>query len=148
MPPPNQSAQTLRTIPAQKLAPLLDWPPPCTRPFRWSLRCHAGQAIVQIARHHINGQEYAIKFFLSRSVYAAEAALYQHTSPLSPFLPQLRGLEDNANGTMADAHGDALPPCIIMEKGESLDIFCQRRKPDRGQAYSVRPCSHPCVTRT
>lgn len=26
-------------------------------------------------------------------------------------------------GQLTDAHGDPLPPCIVMEKGESLDVW-------------------------
>ena len=34
--------------------------------------------------------------------------------------------------------GHPLPPCIVMERGESLDKWQARAKPDRMQACSVR----------
>ena len=37
-----------------------------------------------------------------------------------------------------DPAGHALPPCIVMEKGESLDIWSERSGPDRAQAFTVR----------
>jgi hypothetical protein len=57
--------------------------------------CHAfcaGQAIVQMARsRHSIEQEWAIKFFLSREAYQAEAAVYADLcNPLREYLPQVR----------------------------------------------------------
>jgi hypothetical protein len=53
--------------------------------------CCAGQAVVQMARSKFNPQmEYAIKFFMSRKVFEAEAALYQDkATPLGKFLPEV-----------------------------------------------------------
>ena len=45
---------------------------------------------------------------------------------------------DNADGAVVDPRGHPLPPCIVMERGESLDIWSERAKPDRMQAFSVR----------
>lgn len=50
---------------------------------------------------------------------------------------------DNKDGRVVDPAGHPLPPCIIMERGESLDIWSQRAKPDRMQSFSVRiPVPH------
>ena len=53
---------------------------------------YAGQAVVQMARSKWNPQmQYAIKFFLSRRIFEAEAALYQDkATPLGRFLPEVR----------------------------------------------------------
>ena len=36
-----------------------------------------------------------------------------------------------------DPIGHALPPCIVMERGESLDLWSERNAPDRAQAFTV-----------
>jgi hypothetical protein len=38
-----------------------------------------------------------------------------------------------------DPSGQPLPPCVVMERGESLDIWSARAEPDRAQAFTVRP---------
>ena len=35
---------------------------------------------------------------------------------------------DNADGKFVDGNGRPMPPCIVMEKGESLDMWVQRNK--------------------
>lgn len=47
---------------------------------------------------------------------------------------------DNKDGSVVDPQGNPLPPCIVMERGESLDIWSERAKPDRMQSFSVRAC--------
>jgi hypothetical protein len=58
---------------------------------------------------------------------------------LRQFLLQLRAIVDNKDGSVVDPKGHPLPPCIVMERGESLDIWSERAKPDRMQSFSVRP---------
>ena len=53
-------------------------------------------------------------------------------------LPQVRNVESNADKSIKDPQGNPLPPCIVMERGESLDIWSERAKPDRSQAFMVR----------
>lgn len=50
---------------------------------------------------------------------------------------QLRAIVDNKDGSVVDPQGYPLPPCIVMERGESLDMWSERAKPDRMQAFSV-----------
>ena len=47
--------------------------------------------------------------------------------PLGAFLPQLRTIVEPSNptGLILDKYGNALPPCIVMEKGEALDIWAK-----------------------
>jgi hypothetical protein len=59
-------------------------------------------------------------------------------------LLQVRNVEPNTDNTVVDAHGHALPPCIVMERGEPLDVWAARAKPDRPQAFVV---SIPLVTK-
>jgi hypothetical protein len=53
---------------------------------------------------------------------------------------QVRNVEGNLGGEVVDASGNPLPPCIVMERGEALDLWVARAQPDRSQAMSVR-CS-------
>ena len=43
----------------------------------------------------------------------------------------------NDDGSLVDMDGHALPPCIVMERGTSLDMWAQSGKPDRFQAATV-----------
>jgi hypothetical protein len=101
-----------------------------------------GQAIVQMARSRLSGHEYAIKFFLCPEAFKAESALYQDgcSNPLCQFLPLVRDVVSNADNSVVDRLGNPLPPCIVMERGEPLDNWLSRAKPDRTQVFSVR---HP-----
>lgn len=51
---------------------------------------------------------------------------------------QPRDIVDNKDKRVVDPYGHPLPPCIVMERGESLDMWSARAKPDRTQAISVR----------
>lgn len=51
----------------------------------------AGQAVVQFAKHTASDQEFAMKFFLSKSAFEAECKQYtDRSTPLWKFLPQLQ----------------------------------------------------------
>ena len=89
----------------------------------------AGQAVVQFATDIRTEREYAIKFFATRDAFIDEAALYSDSqNPLNKLLPRVREICDNVDGRVTDASGEALPPCIIMEKGEALNIWSRRNK--------------------
>jgi hypothetical protein len=51
---------------------------------------------------------------------------------------QVRNVEDNLDRSLVDANGNPLPPCIVMERGESLDLWVGRARPDSTQALAVR----------
>jgi hypothetical protein len=53
---------------------------------------------------------------------------------------QIRNIADSNDKSAVDPCGHPLPPCIVMERGESLDLWSDRAKPDRSQAFSV--CNH------
>eukprot|EP00892_Ulva_mutabilis_P003621 jgi/Ulvmu1/1630/UM113_0007.1 len=96
-----------------------------------SNRVCGGQAVIQFAKDRRTDLHYAAKFFLSTSAFADESGLYTNPStPLGPFLPALRNIMDgsSAASTVVDGHGYPLPPCIVMEKGESLDVWMQRNR--------------------
>ena len=105
-----------------------------------------------MARSQGDRLEYAIKFFLSRGAFDFELALYgtgcggAAASPLAQFLPQVRNVEANDDHALLDPSGHPLPPCIVMERGESLDMWSERATPDRYQAFGVRaPCICSCM---
>jgi hypothetical protein len=87
--------------------------------------------VVQFAKHHINDLEYAIKFYLSRTAFQDEASLFLNDgNPLGQFLPEVRDIVSNEDGWFVDAFGAPMPPCISMEKGESLDMWRSRNRND------------------
>lgn len=54
---------------------------------------------------------------------------------------QVRNILSNDDASFTDPSGNVMPPCVVMERGESLDIWSARARPDRIQAFSVRqPC--------
>lgn len=91
------------------------------------MRALAGQAVIQFAKDKQTHEEFAIKVFLSRRAFEDEARLYEADScPLGHFLPQVRDIVPNRDAQLVDAAGSPLPPCIVMEKGESLDVWMLR----------------------
>jgi hypothetical protein len=75
--------------------------------------------------------------------FDAEVDVYQN-SPLGKLLPKVDGFFANQdNPAFVDPSGHRLPPCIVMERGESLDEWSIRRKPDVWAAMPVRPPTHP-----
>ena len=97
----------------------------------------AGQAVVAFARSTRDQGQYALKFFALRRDFDAEVDVYRN-SPLGKLLPRVDGMQDNMDGALRDPAGHRLPPCIIMERGESLDEWSCRRKPDMWAAMPVR----------
>lgn len=51
---------------------------------------------------------------------------------------QPKAVVANLDEEFTDPSGHPLPPSIVMERGESLDIWSQRAAPDRSQAFTVR----------
>lgn len=101
---------------------------------------------MQFACSKTDPNQYALKFFLSAHDFEAEKKIYTD-SPLGALLPRHEGLFDNSDSILMDAKGNKLPPCIVMERGESLDEWSKRRKPDMWAAmpvcnHSLHACSH------
>lgn len=69
-----------------------------------------------------------MKFFLSENAFVREKDLYIDESiPLGQFLPQLHSIFDGTDGNVIrDAFGRKLSPCIVMEKGETLDLWIEK----------------------
>eukprot|EP00892_Ulva_mutabilis_P002879 jgi/Ulvmu1/12592/UM092_0022.1 len=97
-----------------------------------------GQAIVQTVRHELSSTDYVLKAFATSAAFRAEAALYlDEGQPLGAFLPCMRAILDNTDRRARDPHGHIMPPCIVMEKGESLDLWRERAAPDQPLVYAV-----------
>ena len=75
-----------------------------------------------------------------RSLRRADA--FQHMpDAAAKFLPQVEAVCDDA----VDPRGRPLPPCIVMEKGESLQDWSNRAEPDLFTSLAVRPwCAVNC----
>ena len=64
------------------------------------------------------------------------------------FLPRIESIHSTAAGTSAgsetansallDPSGESLPPCIVMDRGESLHDWVARAEPDRFATFWVR----------
>ena len=59
------------------------------------------------------------------------------------FLPQVEGVYDIPAPLLEDPCGAALPPCIVLEKGESLQDWSDRAEPDL--FTSLAACLSPTV---
>lgn len=99
---------------------------------------HAEATVVQFARSTADDEEFALKFFISREKFEAERTVFAHWI-LGAMMPRLEGMYDNRDAALQDPRGHALPPCVIMERGESLQQWFKRRKPDLRTALPVRP---------
>jgi hypothetical protein len=95
-----------------------------------------GQGVCQFAREIFTQREVAIKFCVIPSVFDAERSLYSNPA-LRSIVPNISEICDNTDSTAIDPAGYPLPPCIVMEKGESLDVWSARAKPDVFSAVQV-----------
>jgi hypothetical protein len=55
---------------------------------------------------------------------------------------QVEALRDDVQGELVDPCNQALPPCIVMERGESLQEWANRAEPDLFMSLAV--CAHLC----
>lgn len=94
---------------------------------------------MQLAHNALSGREVAVKVYATRAAFTAEAALLANAaSPLRAFMPALLALHDNAGAALQGAAGAPLPPCLVMDRGEPLDVFCHLRSPSRSATFAVR----------
>ena len=99
--------------------------------------------MVQFCRSVHDTREYAIKMFAVPTAFAAEAAMYKD-STISNFLPRVEAMHDGNDADITDPAGSALAPCIVMEKGESLNEWSERAEPDLFMSIAVRLSPRPC----
>ena len=55
---------------------------------------------------------------------------------------QVEAVRDGGDVELVDPRGSALPPCIVMERGESLQEWADRAEPDLFTSLSVRNPGH------
>jgi hypothetical protein len=70
--------------------------------------------------------------------HSKQRGCLMHLTPLLSM--QVEALRDGVKGELVDPRGNALPPCIVMERGESLQEWCNRAEPDLFASLAVRPC--------
>jgi hypothetical protein len=93
---------------------------------------------LQFARGVRDGKDYAIKFFTLREAFEREDALYSN-KVLRDMMPAVQLIEANANSSIRSPSGWPFPPCIVIERGESLDKWAERIRPDFPTILQVRP---------
>jgi hypothetical protein len=99
-------------------------------------RAAGGQGVVQFVRELGSGEEFAIKFFTYEPAFEAERALYED-SELRPMMPATREIISNKDGCNAIS-GYTFPPCIVQERGESLEAWAQHEEADFVTILQVR----------
>jgi hypothetical protein len=92
-------------------------------------RRRGGQGMVQFATRLDGGGGVAIKFFLRMAAFEREENLYTRPE-LRTMMPAVIGMERNASGAIRSPSGWPFPPCIVVERGESLDEWALRIVPD------------------
>lgn len=127
--------------------------------------CSAGHSVVQDAFSRKNNNKYAVKVFLDRDHFRAEATLFAAFLPWlrqglsrelaaaaaaagraapecapkpSAFLPPVYQLLDNADSRLRDARGQRLPPVLVLGKGMSLQEWAATSASDLFSAIAVR----------
>jgi hypothetical protein len=66
----------------------------------------------------------SIIFGMHAGAFQQEKELYDDPSqPLGRMLPQLHSIREGSEHGLRDAYRSLLPPCIVMEKGEPLDVW-------------------------
>jgi hypothetical protein len=71
---------------------------------------------------------YAIKFFTKRAGFERERRLYDKPT-LRSMMPAVIEVVSNADNRYATEDGFVFPPCLVVERGESLDEWARRIEP-------------------
>jgi len=107
----------------------LDWPAFLTEA---ALYAAAFPSMRSTTSHEVTARADAVTQLISES---GTAFMPQD---VSKFLPQVEAVCDGAAGGLVDPRGRPLPPCIVMERGESLQDLCNRAEPDIFSILAVR----------
>ena len=103
----------------------------------WTERREGGQGVVQFMRSARTEEAVAVKFFLSRKAFDAERELYK-VDVLRSMMPAIRLELSNADGAERNSRGYPWPPCIVIEKGESLQEWKAKTNPAFSTIVDVR----------
>ena len=82
-----------------------------------------------------------MQFFTNRDAFDAELQLYSEPT-LAKLMPARQEVLANEDGAICTPSGFAFPPCIILERGESLDEFA------RNVEYEFITVRAPAATHT
>jgi hypothetical protein len=99
-------------------------------------RLSGGQGIVQFVQLRGTSQEYVIKFFTWRPAFQWERELYKNPT-LKSMMPATQELVGNEDGSVRVGHF-VMPPCIVLEAGESLQTWMRREDRDLVTTFQVR----------
>ena len=58
--------------------------------------------------------------------------------PLGKFLPQLHSIAEGEGSGLRDASGALMPPCIIMEKGEALEVWIESSEGENDPYFGLQ----------
>ena len=105
----------------------------------WTERREGGQGVVQFMRSTRAEEFVAVKFFLTDTAYDTEMQLYE-VDVLRSMMPAIRMELRNVDAAERSSRGYAWPPCIVLEKGESLQEWKARTQPAFSTILDVRPC--------
>eukprot|EP00892_Ulva_mutabilis_P011349 jgi/Ulvmu1/8587/UM045_0030.1 len=94
----------------------------------WTERREGGQGVVQFMRSARTEEAVAVKFFLSRKAFDAELELYK-VDVLRSMMPAIRLDLSNADAAERNSRSYPWPPCIVIEKGESLQEWKAKTQP-------------------
>ena len=97
----------------------------------------AGRAVVQMVRSPLDDQLYAIKFFGSRAAFQDARRLHLHET-LGRFMPAVIEFVANENDVFCDPFDHPMPPCVVMENGESLTHRAVSCRNDAAASAQVR----------
>jgi hypothetical protein len=93
------------------------------------------QGVVRFANLALNpSKQFALKFFIDRRNFEIEQGLYENPILLN-FLPPTDDV--SVNDLEPHVLGRSLPPMIVTERGESLDEWTRRCKPDFYMCISI-----------
>jgi hypothetical protein len=63
--------------------------------------------------------------------------------PLGRFLPQMQLVAVGEECGLRDSAGKILPPCIVMEKGEALDVWVDNSGEEMDVFTGLQVCPKP-----
>jgi hypothetical protein len=91
-------------------------------------RVAGGQGLVQFMRRVNGSEEFAVKFYTYLPAFERERALYEDGA-LRPMMPATHEIVANGDGGIL--YGTyTFPPCIVLERGESLETWALREDRD------------------
>eukprot|EP00892_Ulva_mutabilis_P012598 jgi/Ulvmu1/9710/UM055_0048.1 len=104
-------------------------------------RRSGGQGVVQFARTEAGAEQVAIKFYSHHEAFKREAELYANPA-FKELMPATLAIEGNADGRER-LRDYVFPPCIVIEKGQSLNEWAHTYRCDfvtifQALSHSVR----------